>query len=511
VNENAPAGTLIGNLTAIDADSGQAERFELTAGEGDADNSRVSLSGSRLYVAAPPDYETKPTLQIRVKVTDSTGISFSKALSIAVINNTTEDQDGDGLTEAEEDLNGNGAVDAGETSPLLADSDGDGFNDFVEHQAGSNPANAGSIPVVVEVKQLTTHITGDSWLTAVSWDGGQVPGPSAMAVSDGLVAAAITFRPPPTADPVFPGVGVDLRNGAIFRLKHTGLCRIGRIILRDATMQQGMTTSVSVGGGGSILEVPETISTGPDGTIDTAAVPLDLRASLSGAGTIKVTGTTAGQLRLLAPSVSFTGELSLENPEVVIVDPAAALGAHRIDVKAGTLRAEANTSLPGTAVEVSATGKLVLAHTLTVGTAVLGGVSIPNGSYSSAALITLGVPATAIVNSGGTLVVGTALPNADSDGDGVSDAMEALAQTDPLNAADFLHISSVTDAGNGAFHLQWKAVPGVIYTVQYTTDTAGAWQDVTNVAPATAAGVYDIPLTAPLPAKAFFRLAVKTP
>jgi hypothetical protein len=87
--------------------------------------------------------------------------------------------------------------------------------------------------------------------------------------------------------------------------------------------------------------------------------------------------------------------------------------------------------------------------------------------------------------------------------------METLAQTDPHDAADFLHLASVTSAGAGAFHLQWTAVPGVTYTVQYATDTEGVWQDITVVSPATAAGSYDMTVPSPLPARAFFRLAVK--
>ena len=54
------------------------------------------------------------------------------------------DSDGDGLADYSEDINGNGAVDTGETSPLLADTDGDGFDDGYEVLAGSSPLDGTS-------------------------------------------------------------------------------------------------------------------------------------------------------------------------------------------------------------------------------------------------------------------------------------------------------------------------------------------------------------------------------
>ena len=49
------------------------------------------------------------------------------------------DSDGDGLDDGVEDLNDNGAVDAGETDPNLADSDGGGVDDGLEIAHGTDP------------------------------------------------------------------------------------------------------------------------------------------------------------------------------------------------------------------------------------------------------------------------------------------------------------------------------------------------------------------------------------
>jgi hypothetical protein len=53
------------------------------------------------------------------------------------------DSDNDGLDDMYEDVNGNGVVDAGETSPILTDTDGDGLADNAEIEIyGTDPTNA---------------------------------------------------------------------------------------------------------------------------------------------------------------------------------------------------------------------------------------------------------------------------------------------------------------------------------------------------------------------------------
>jgi hypothetical protein len=56
------------------------------------------------------------------------------------------DSDGDGLADGAEDENGNGTVDAGESSPTLKDSDGDGADDLVEQAAMTDPNDAAKNP-----------------------------------------------------------------------------------------------------------------------------------------------------------------------------------------------------------------------------------------------------------------------------------------------------------------------------------------------------------------------------
>jgi hypothetical protein len=59
------------------------------------------------------------------------------------------DSDGDGLLDSQEDLNGNGVVDEGETDPQETDTDGDGVADGMERLVwGSDPATADDKPEV---------------------------------------------------------------------------------------------------------------------------------------------------------------------------------------------------------------------------------------------------------------------------------------------------------------------------------------------------------------------------
>lgn len=63
-----------------------------------------------------------------------------------------------------------------------------------------------------------------------------------------------------------------------------------------------------------------------------------------------------------------------------------------------------------------------------------------------------------------TLVVRAAAP-IDSDGDGMSDAAEALAGTDPLDPKSNLHIESLLKSVTGGMTLSWASVPGITYQV----------------------------------------------
>ena len=62
-------------------------------------------------------------------------------------------------------------------------------------------------------------------------------------------------------------------------------------------------------------------------------------------------------------------------------------------------------------------------------------------------------------------------PNGDADGDGVSNAAEDLAGTNPLDPTSVFHVQSVTrSASSNAVQITWSSVAGKRYEVDFSPD-----------------------------------------
>jgi gliding motility-associated-like protein len=200
VAENAASGTTIGSLSATDVDANDTFTYTLVSGTGSTDNASFAIDGTSLKTAAVFDFETKNSYSVRVRVTDAGGLTFERAVTIAVTD-VNEDSDGDGVKDDEERADGTDPLDACSfkiasqnatpsdawkaadcdtdgltnqreielgTDPLKADTDGDGVPDGVEVTDGTDPLDASKykdtdgdlVPNFVETAEGTA--TGDS-------------------------------------------------------------------------------------------------------------------------------------------------------------------------------------------------------------------------------------------------------------------------------------------------------------------------------------------------------------
>lgn len=133
--ENSPAGTVVGTLTADDPDAGDTHSFEWVDGPGSEDNHLFQIDGARLILHQDlaKDFEQDPAgFSIRVRALDQSLNDHEEVITLSFNDDRSEDADGDGLTEEEEE-------NIHFTSDLKKDTDGDGFGDRFEILSGSLP------------------------------------------------------------------------------------------------------------------------------------------------------------------------------------------------------------------------------------------------------------------------------------------------------------------------------------------------------------------------------------
>jgi len=82
---NSPIGTVVGSLTTYDDDPNDTFTYQFSSGLGSADNSHFMILGNVLYTSRTFNYNTKNTYTIRVKSTDSDGLSVENPIILNVI------------------------------------------------------------------------------------------------------------------------------------------------------------------------------------------------------------------------------------------------------------------------------------------------------------------------------------------------------------------------------------------------------------------------------------------
>lgn len=81
VAENAPADTLVGRFEVVDVDAGPPYRFEILPGD---DAALFAVDGDALRTVAPLDHEEAPVRSVRVRVTDTDGLTLTRTLRVHV-------------------------------------------------------------------------------------------------------------------------------------------------------------------------------------------------------------------------------------------------------------------------------------------------------------------------------------------------------------------------------------------------------------------------------------------
>ncbi|TFH30464.1 MAG: hypothetical protein E4H00_05100, partial [Myxococcales bacterium] len=124
-------------------------RYDSSATSTSSDIGTPATASDGVVRAAIRSLPVGPTVHFTVAAYDAGGTlgTTSASLSIAYpAQATVSDSDGDGLTDAEEDVNLNGVRDPGETDSKNADTDGDGVSDRDEIMAGTDPLSAAPPP-----------------------------------------------------------------------------------------------------------------------------------------------------------------------------------------------------------------------------------------------------------------------------------------------------------------------------------------------------------------------------
>ena len=84
INENVAANSPVGTFTSTDPDTGNTFTYSLVAGTGSTDNTAFSIVSNQLKINASPNFETKPTYNIRLRTTDQGGLSYDKPLVVNI-------------------------------------------------------------------------------------------------------------------------------------------------------------------------------------------------------------------------------------------------------------------------------------------------------------------------------------------------------------------------------------------------------------------------------------------
>jgi hypothetical protein len=85
INENQAIGTVVGNLSTTDPDSGNTFTYSLVTGTGSTDNNLFTISNNQLQTNAVFDYESQNTYNIRVQIKENYSMKNNLLLALQTL------------------------------------------------------------------------------------------------------------------------------------------------------------------------------------------------------------------------------------------------------------------------------------------------------------------------------------------------------------------------------------------------------------------------------------------
>lgn len=138
--ENRPPGTVVGFLSSLDPDPGDSHIYEVSVISG-APAGSLAISGNQLVTTPGSSFDfeaSSEVLMIQVRSTDSTQNFYDQIFTIPLLDDRSEDADGDGMDEqTEEDFLA--TSDAASNDFTTADADRDGISTLLEYAFNLNP------------------------------------------------------------------------------------------------------------------------------------------------------------------------------------------------------------------------------------------------------------------------------------------------------------------------------------------------------------------------------------
>ncbi len=343
---------------------------------------------------------------------------------------TNTDTDGDGLTDGDEvnthesapslvDSDGDGLADGDEvntfnTSPSLADTDSDTFADNVEIALGNDPLDGADRPdAIIAVNRGT-------WAEGTTWSDGNAPSASNNYVVVNTVSPNLA-TPRNVND--FVGSSLTLIGAETnLSLQHSGVARVANLVSQGATITADRTrTGLS---GTLLMDGGTTLSSGQN--------TLDLRSTLTGEGTLLVSGLEdeiAGNVILNGIHSSFNGDVEVKGTALTVGMPGA-LGSGSITLEVGGLIVNHTLFAPESDLRINGDGFLIEMNADIVVNDLLG---VDDDGTVIFRLSELGEGATAFssddlstlfgveeITGDGNLIIGVG----DTDSDGLYDAWE---------------------------------------------------------------------------------------